>query len=69
MVCGYACSDHASATKVGFQSSFVAESDLENNNGIHSPNDTMAVLSFDHMIEHAKMVVGFAYELGMTANL
>jgi leucyl aminopeptidase len=30
---------------------------------IHSTEDTIAYLSFDHMLQHAKMTLGFAYEL------
>lgn len=30
---------------------------------IHSADDTMETVSFAHMVEHAKLVVGYAYEL------
>ncbi|KAK9451797.1 uncharacterized protein V1518DRAFT_453485 [Limtongia smithiae] len=63
--CGYACSDHASAAKVGYPSAFVIESTFKNSNPfIHSTRDTIDRLSFDHMVEHAKLTLGFVYELG-----
>ena len=68
MVCGYGCSDHASATRSGYQSAFIYEADIEYND-IHSTLDVMSVLSFDHMLQHSKMVIGFAYELGTTEGL
>ncbi|TPX14111.1 uncharacterized protein E0L32_000505 [Thyridium curvatum] len=65
--CGYACSDHASATKAGYPSAFVIESAFEDSdNHIHTTDDKISYLSFDHMIQHARMTLAFAYELGFT---
>ncbi|WYZ46362.1 hypothetical protein EsH8_IX_000587 [Colletotrichum jinshuiense] len=65
--CGYACSDHASASKAGYPSAFVIESAFENSDDhIHSVNDLIKYLSFDHMLEHAKMTLGLVLELGFT---
>ncbi|KAF9870316.1 leucine aminopeptidase 2 [Colletotrichum karsti] len=65
--CGYACSDHASASKAGYPSAFVIESAFEDSdNHIHSVDDLIKYLSFDHMLEHAKMTLGLVYELGFT---
>lgn len=62
--CGYACSDHASATKAGYPSAFVIESDFKYSDPkIHSTEDTIEFLSFDHMLQHAKLTLSFAYEL------
>ncbi|KAM0541241.1 hypothetical protein ACHAPJ_013329 [Fusarium lateritium] len=62
--CGYACSDHASATRNGFPSSFLFETPFGNHNPyIHTPNDTIANVDFDHIIQHAKVTAGFVYEL------
>ncbi|OAL72524.1 hypothetical protein A7D00_3526 [Trichophyton violaceum] len=62
--CGYACSDHASANKAGFPSAFVYEAVVgQDNPAIHSPDDTIEKLDPAKMAEHAKLVVGFAYEL------
>jgi len=62
--CGYACSDHASAMKAGYPASIVIESAYEDHNDqIHTTGDTLDILSFDHMLQHAKMTLGFVYEL------
>lgn len=67
--CGYACSDHASASKYGYPSAFVIESDFKySDKKIHTTDDKLEYLSFDHMLQHAKMTLGYAYELAM-ANL
>ncbi|KAG6004044.1 Leucine aminopeptidase 1 [Claviceps maximensis] len=64
--CGYACSDHASASKAGYPSAFVIESAFDKSNkDIHTTSDTIDRLSFDHMLEHAKMTLGFVYELAL----
>ncbi|ORX95315.1 hypothetical protein BCR34DRAFT_629047 [Clohesyomyces aquaticus] len=34
---------------------------------IHTTADTISTVNFDHMIEHGKMTVGFAYELAFAA--
>ena len=63
--CGYACSDHASASKAGYPSAFVIESSFKNSDKkIHTTEDKLEFLSFKHMLQHAKMTLGFAYELG-----
>ncbi|KAK3389621.1 hypothetical protein B0H63DRAFT_464062 [Podospora didyma] len=62
--CGYACSDHASASKAGYPSAFVIESAFEySDNKIHSTEDLIKYLSFDHMLQHARLTLGFGYEL------
>ncbi|KAH7121304.1 hypothetical protein B0J11DRAFT_491380 [Dendryphion nanum] len=62
--CGYACSDHASATRAGFPSALVFESEMDYDNPyIHTAQDTIEKVDFAHVIEHAKVVVGFVVEL------
>ncbi|RSL40130.1 hypothetical protein CEP53_013570 [Fusarium sp. AF-6] len=62
--CGYACSDHASANRNGFPSSFLFETPFGNHNPhIHTPNDTIAHVDFDHIAQHVKVTAGFVYEL------
>ncbi|KAI4257240.1 MAG: hypothetical protein LQ352_001738 [Teloschistes flavicans] len=62
--CGYACSDHASASKAGYPSAFVIESDFKySDDKIHTSEDKMKYLSFDHMLQHARLTLGLAYEL------
>lgn len=63
--CGYACSDHASASKAGYPSAFVIESAFEYSDPhIHGTDDSIKYLSFDHMLQHARMTLGLVYELG-----
>jgi bacterial leucyl aminopeptidase len=62
--CGYGCSDHASATKAGYPSAFVIESDFKYSHpNIHTDRDTVDFINFSHMKEHAKLTTGLAYEL------
>lgn len=62
--CGYACSDHASAGKVGYPSAFVIESEFsKSDHYIHTTRDTVDKLDFDHMLQHAKLTLGYAVEL------
>ncbi|KAF3480789.1 leucyl aminopeptidase [Arthroderma uncinatum] len=64
--CGYACSDHASANRNGYPSAMVAESPIDLlDPHLHTDSDNISYLSFDHMIQHAKLVVGFVTELSM----
>ena len=45
--CGYACSDHASASKAGYPSAFVIESDFKyGDNKIHTSQDKIEFLNF-----------------------
>uniref|UniRef100_A0A1D1YR87 Leucine aminopeptidase 1 n=1 Tax=Anthurium amnicola TaxID=1678845 RepID=A0A1D1YR87_9ARAE len=62
--CGYACSDHASWRKAGYPSAFAFEGKFENSNPyIHTSNDVLENLDFDHMLEFSKLAVSFAVEL------
>lgn len=62
--CGYACSDHASATKAGYPSAFVIESVMSDDNPfIHTKADTIDHLDFDHMLQHAKLTLAAVWEL------
>jgi leucyl aminopeptidase len=62
--CGYACSDHASASKAGYPSAFVIESDFKySDRKIHTTEDKIEYLNFDHMLQHARLTLGLAYEL------
>lgn len=67
--CGYACSDHASASEAGYPSSFVFESDFNVSNPvIHSKEDVIELLDFNHMLEHAKLSTGFAVEMAFAES-
>ena len=62
--CGYACSDHASASKAGYPSAFVIESDFKfSDKKIHTTEDKVEFLDFGHMLQHARLTLGLAYEL------
>lgn len=62
--CGYACSDHASASKAGYPSAFVIESAFDRSDDhIHTSDDLIKYLSFDHMLQHARLTLAFVYEL------
>jgi leucyl aminopeptidase len=64
--CGYGCSDYVSATRAGYPSAFVFEGEMRTVNDnpyVHTANDTIEKLDFAHMVEHARMVVGFVVEL------
>jgi bacterial leucyl aminopeptidase len=62
--CGYACSDHASAGKAGYPSAFVIEAEFSNTfDRIHTEQDRVEYVSFPHMLQHAKLTLGLAYEL------
>ncbi|KAL9070859.1 MAG: hypothetical protein Q9157_005682 [Trypethelium eluteriae] len=64
--CGYACSDHASASKAGYPSAFVIESDFKySDQKIHTTEDKLEYLSFSHMVQHARLTLGLAWELSM----
>ena len=62
--CGYACSDHASAAKAGYPSAFVIESEFgDSDKKIHTTEDKIQELSFGHMLQHARLTLGFVGEL------
>ncbi|KAI9845473.1 MAG: Leucine aminopeptidase 1 [Thelocarpon superellum] len=66
--CGYACSDHASASKAGYPSAFVIESDFQySDTHIHTSDDVIKYLSFDHMLQHARLTLGLAFELAFAS--
>ena len=65
-VCDYGCSDHDSATKAGYPSTFVFEGEMRGVNDypfIHSAEDTIEHVNFTHVLEHARLVLGFVGEL------
>ncbi|KAH7085201.1 hypothetical protein BKA63DRAFT_528961 [Paraphoma chrysanthemicola] len=64
--CGYGCSDHVSATRAGYPSAFVFEGEMKTVNDnpfVHTADDTIDKLDFEHMLEHARLVVGWVLEL------
>ncbi|PRQ74512.1 hypothetical protein AAT19DRAFT_14865 [Rhodotorula toruloides] len=65
--CGYACSDHASWSKVGAPSAFMIESTFaDSSKAIHSSQDTIDQpgYSLDHIKQFARVAIALAVELG-----
>ncbi|KAK8059784.1 peptidase family M28 [Apiospora saccharicola] len=61
--CGYACSDHGSARDAGYPAAYVCDENMADSSPyIHSANDAVSTLSFPHMLQHAKLTVGFLVE-------
>ncbi|KAK8080030.1 Leucine aminopeptidase 1 [Apiospora hydei] len=61
--CGYACSDHGSARDAGYPVAYVCDEVMADSSPyIHSANDAVSTLSFPHMLQHAKLTVGFLVE-------
>ncbi|KAK6460898.1 hypothetical protein DFJ63DRAFT_289599 [Scheffersomyces coipomensis] len=68
--CGYACSDHSSALENGYPSAFLIESEMKyTSKFIHSVMDTIDRIDWDHVTEHIKLTVAFAYELSLADKL
>lgn len=62
--CGFGCSDHVSAFRVGYPSAFLFEANFLNKNPyVHTFFDSIEKLSFAHMEKHARVALAFAYEL------
>lgn len=62
--CGYGCSDHASWMEKGIPASFPCETSFEVHNPyIHTSDDTMDLISLDHMTNFSKLAIAFAIEL------
>jgi len=64
--CGYACSDHASWTKAGYNACFPFEAKFNNENRqIHTINDVYTNLNFGHAAEFVRLAVGYAVEMSL----
>jgi len=69
--CGRPCSDHAAATAFGYPSAAAAANESEATRWelLHSEDDDIGTIRFSHLLEHAKMSVGLAYELAFLTVL
>ncbi|SCV72100.1 BQ2448_4794 [Microbotryum intermedium] len=70
--CGYACSDHASWSKVGAPSAFAIESSFpDSNKKIHSTGDTIQNegFSFEHMQSFVRLSVAMTLEMAGAEKL
>lgn len=62
-VCGYGCSDHASFTKVGYDSAFPFEAVFEHRNPyIHTANDVVSICDMQHVVQFARLGVAYIVE-------
>lgn len=59
--CGYGCSDHASWTEFDFPSASPSEAVLSPN--MHTIRDTLDTVSFEQVVEFAKLAVGYSIEM------
>ncbi|KAJ3018070.1 Leucine aminopeptidase 1 [Thoreauomyces humboldtii] len=67
VACGYGCSDHATWTKAGYPAAFTFEAPFElHNPAIHTANDDLTHISWNHMSEFVKLALAFGVELGLT---
>ena len=67
--CGKICSDHISGLMYGYPSVYALESKLEYSNPyIHSINDTIEHIDFNHIMEHIKLTISLAIELTITKS-
>lgn len=63
--CGYGCSDHASWSKAGYRSAFPFEGEFKDSSPyIHSTQDTVETLNFEHMAAFVKIAISYVVELG-----
>lgn len=68
--CGKVCSDHISGLMYGYPSVYVLESKVELSNPfIHSAEDTIDKVNFEHMREHTKLTVAFTIELAISKSV
>ncbi|KAJ1895317.1 hypothetical protein LPJ66_004664 [Kickxella alabastrina] len=64
IVCGYACSDHASWNARGVRAAVPFEcQQVEGNTNIHSPKDSIGTIDFDHLVKFVKIALGFIAEV------
>ncbi|KAI8318187.1 putative leucine aminopeptidase [Martensiomyces pterosporus] len=62
--CGYACSDHASWNAIGVRSALPFENQyVDGNTNIHTPNDSLSTVDFDHLVKYVKIALGFIIEV------
>jgi leucyl aminopeptidase len=61
--CNYGCSDHASFTAAGYPAAFPFEADFSDISPfIHTAQDTIETVDFNHVYEYVKLGLGFVIE-------
>jgi len=64
--CGYACSDHASWNRAGYNTVMPAEGLFSNSNpNIHTSRDLIPNLNRGHMTEFAKLALAYVVEMSL----
>ncbi|KAI8902313.1 hypothetical protein BC833DRAFT_573809 [Globomyces pollinis-pini] len=64
--CGYGCSDHASWTQAGVPAVFTFEAAFKDQSPfIHSSDDTVKHVTFEHMQSFVNNCIGFAIEMSL----
>ncbi|KAI8617183.1 hypothetical protein BC830DRAFT_1114805 [Chytriomyces sp. MP71] len=67
--CGYACSDHASWSKAGYASVFAFETEFKDHSPyIHTIEDTVDNVDFEHIGHFVRVALGFAVELSLARD-
>ncbi|KAK3688301.1 hypothetical protein B0T22DRAFT_150011 [Podospora appendiculata] len=62
-VCGYGCSDHASARSNGFPAAYACDEKMSTSTPyIHTPNDSYSTIMWDAVLRHSKFTVAFLVE-------
>ncbi|KAK3323717.1 hypothetical protein B0T19DRAFT_463585 [Cercophora scortea] len=62
-VCGYGCSDHASARSNGFPAAYACDEKMSTSTPyIHTSNDAYSTIMWDAVLRHAKFTVAFLVE-------
>jgi len=62
-VCGYGCSDHASARANGFPAAYVCDEPIKTSSPyIHSPNDAYSTIMWPAVLRHSQFTVAFLVE-------
>jgi leucyl aminopeptidase len=61
--CGYACSDHGAAYDAGYPAAYVCDENMVDATPyLHSANDALSTMDFDHLHQHVRLTVGFLVE-------
>lgn len=64
--CGYACSDHVSWSREGFNVCYPSGTAVDNDNPyMHTSEDKLEILNLEHMVHFTKLGLAFVVELGL----
>ncbi|KAF9694590.1 hypothetical protein EKO04_007409 [Ascochyta lentis] len=61
--CGYACSDHGAAYDAGYPAAYVCDENMVDATPyLHTANDALSTMDFDHLHQHVRLTLGFLVE-------